>query len=75
MRCASLLILFLLTCCSSPKLRTLQVDYLENGQQKTIFLNVKETNPYQFEVLSQEWTKDSVSFIIQDIFDYELSSF
>lgn len=67
----AILSLLLITSCSkSYNYKTIQVDYIENDTLHSILLNVKQTRPNSFEVISQE-NFEECSFIIQTIFDYD----
>ena len=64
-----LLLIILCSCTYCPKYKTLQVTYTENGEQKYLFLNVKEETPYHFYTISEEYL-DSTDIVITEIFDY-----
>lgn len=69
MRKGLILLLALFSCTSRTSLKCLQVDYTDSTGPHTIYLNVKETYPYEFQVLSQE-NLESTPFVIHQIFDY-----
>lgn len=59
---------FLLTGCT-PTEKCLQVDYIENGECKHIFLNVIDYGD-SYKVISQEYIDEEPDFLIINIFDY-----
>lgn len=53
-----------------PYNRCLQVDYVEEGEAKHLFLNVIEEKESHYRVLSQEYIDEETPFVIVRIFDY-----
>lgn len=72
MRRIIFLLLFLTCCTNQTHIRTLQINYVEDSEIKTVYLNVKESSPYYFEVLSQEHITEKPNFLITNIFDYNI---
>lgn len=71
-----LLVCSLLTSCINlqyPCEKTFQLDYIENGEIKHIFLNVIETENDVYKVTSQEYVEEEPNFVILDFFNYEIA--
>lgn len=65
------ILLLLLTGCKQYYCeKTFQVDYIQGGETKHIFLNVVETEKDVYRVKSQEYIDEESDFLIIDLFDY-----
>ena len=53
-----------------PCEKTFQVDYIENGEIKCIFLNVTEVEEEVYKVNSQEFMNDTLDVTIIEFFVY-----
>lgn len=54
----------------TPKEKTFQVDYIQGGETKHIFLDVVEVEKDCYKVKTQEYLDEEPDFIIIDFFDY-----
>lgn len=71
MRNIVLLLLLLLTGCKQYYCeKTFQVDYIQGGETKHIFLNVVEIEKDAYLVKSQEYIDEEPDFLIVDLFDH-----
>lgn len=67
-----LLSLLLLTgCVYVPREKTFQVDYIQGGETKHIFLDVVEVEKDVYKVKTQEYLDEEPDFLIVDFFNYD----
>lgn len=69
-----ILIVLLFTGCirveQPSRVHCFQVDYLQDGELRHIFLNVRELCPNHYRVTRQEYHEVKPNFILLNIFDY-----
>ena len=63
------ILLLLTSCVTTPREKCYQVNYIENGEVKHIFLNVIDYGNY-WEVVSQEYLEEEPSFVITEVIEY-----
>ena len=64
-------VLLLTGCVYVPREKTFQVDYIQGGETKHIFLDVVEIEKDVYKVKTQEYLDEEPDFLIVDFFDYD----